>query len=299
MRIYHGDKFADAYEAILTDVMLNPEYETAPRRQKIKEITNACLTFNPTFPLYENGIRGSKFKYIAAELVWYFNGDNDIEFISKFANFWKYLDNGDGKANSAYGNLLFVERTPSGFSQWRWALESLINDKDTRQAILHFNLPKHQYSGNLDFVCTLNGVFQIRDNHLNFTINMRSNDLILGLPTDVAFFCLLQQQMLSHLKEVYPDLKMGTYTHFINSAHVYEKHFDLVTNMLNAKYTNEPYNPAFIPLSFPPLGENLIRKNGNPTPDMKQLHLDIIIGENDHSKIFSDPLYKWISDLTT
>jgi len=39
----------------------------------------------------------------------------------------------------------------------------------------------------------------IRDNKLNFSVSMRSNDAILGTPTDVAFFCLLQQQMLKLL----------------------------------------------------------------------------------------------------
>jgi hypothetical protein len=35
---------------------------------------------------------------------------------------------------------------------------------------------------------------------------MRSNDAILGTPTDVSFFTVLQQQALLHLQGMYPDL---------------------------------------------------------------------------------------------
>ena len=201
MRTYRGDTFADVYEKALRDTLENPDYTSKPRGMQIKEISNAALVIDdPYFPLYENEKRSSQFKYIAGETIWYFTGRKDIDFISRYSKFWSQLDNGDGTVNSAYGNLIFNEPLSDGRNQYQWALDSLIEDKDSRQAIIHFNKPSHQWKGNKDFVCTLNGVFQIRDNRLNFTVDMRSNDLILGTATDVAFFCLLQQQMLRHLQ---------------------------------------------------------------------------------------------------
>ena len=201
MRTYRGDTFADVYEKALRDTLENPDYTSKPRGMEIKEICNAALVIDdPYFPLYENEKRSSQFKYIAGETIWYFTGRKDIDFISKYSKFWSQLDNGDGTVNSAYGNLIFNEPLSDGRNQYQWALDSLIEDKDSRQSIIHFNKPSHQWKGNKDFVCTLNGIFQIRDNRLNFTVDMRSNDLILGTATDVAFFCLLQQQMLKHLK---------------------------------------------------------------------------------------------------
>lgn len=285
MRIYKGETFADVYRIALADVLQNPEYVTSPRGMKINEVTNAALVIeDPTYPLYENDRRSSQFKYIGAELVWYFTGRKDTSFISKFAKFWDQIDNGNGTVNSAYGNLIFTEKNQHSINQYQWALQSLAEDKDSRQAILHFNMPSHQWKGNKDFVCTLTGVFQIRNNHLNFTIDMRSNDLILGTPTDIAFFCLLQQQMHEHLKKYYPDLELGTYTHIVHSLHIYERHFNLINEMLQY---------SFRPMSFPKIREFLIDPNGNPLDIINQISTEI---ESGIIEIKDDPLHQWITD---
>ena len=222
MRVFKGETFAEAYNYALSSIIHNPTYISSPRGMKIFEMSDAAIVVeDPTYCLYENDRRSSQFKYIAAELVWYFTGRNDADFITPYAKFWDQIKNKDGTVNSAYGNLIFTEELEDGRNQYRWALDSLIQDKDSRQAIIHFNKPSHQWNGNKDFVCTLNGIFQIRDNKLNFTIDMRSNDLILGTPTDVAFFCLLQIQMLEHLRNHYPELELGTYTHIAHSLHLY------------------------------------------------------------------------------
>jgi thymidylate synthase len=283
MRIYEDETFADVYQTALNDVFYNPEYTTAPQSLKIKEVTNAALVIqDPRYSLYENKRRSSQFKYIAGELVWYFTGRNDTKFISSFAKFWNSIDNGDGTVNSAYGNLIFKERNEYNYTQYLWALESLANDRDSRQAILHFNKPSHQWKNNKDFVCTLTGIFQIRDNRLNFTVDMRSNDLILGTPTDVAFFCLLQEQMYNHLKSYYPRLEMGTYTHIVHSLHIYERHFNLVEDMLKHKFKQ---------MSFPEMKESFINPLGKPLEKLKLIESAIM---NNSNLVDDDPLHNWI-----
>ena len=293
MRTYSGETFADAYELALNDILYNPQYQSAPRGMKIFEVSDAALVIeDPTFCLYENSRRSSQFKYIAAELVWYFTGRKDANFITPYAKFWDHIANADGTVNSAYGNLIFNEYV-HGLNQYQWALESLIQDKDSRQAIMHFNKPSHQWQGNKDFVCTLNGIFQIRDNKLNFTIDMRSNDLILGTPTDVAFFCLLQIQMLEHLRKHYPELELGTYTHIAHSLHLYERHFDLVGEMLEK---------SFNPQSFPEMREFLIDPDGKALDGIVQLEEemiqsnDVLLPERDGVESHDDLLHQWISD---
>ena len=283
MVIYQAETFAGVYEELLHDLIENPEYVTQPRDMKINEICDVALVVeNPISCLYLNPFRSSQLKYIAAEFLWYFMGRNDVNFISKYAKFWESIENGDGTVNSSYGHLLFNNKNEHGFTQYLWALESLAQDKDSRQAVIHFNLPTHQRPGNKDFVCTMYGIFQIRDNKLNFTVSMRSNDVILGLPTDVAFFVILQSQMLAHLrtKAGYPELEMGTYTHIANSSHVYERHFELVKNMITKK---------FEPVKIPEVKLDLINIDGTPTDSFKSLfnNLDTPID-------LEDDLYDWI-----
>jgi thymidylate synthase len=117
---------------------------------------------------------------------------------------------------------------------------------------------------------------------------MRSNDLILGTATDIAFFCLLQQQMLKHLQVWYPNLKMGNYTHIVHSLHIYERHFDLVKRMLDK---------PFMQMSYPPLKENLVTTKGHPTDNMNLLE-DNILDDTPIVEIFNDPLFRWLSSYS-
>ena len=258
MKVIKELTFADAYKKLLEILLDWPEYVTAPRNQKIHEFQNFSLEItNPVSCLFENERRSSQLKYISAELLWYLVGDNKAEFISHFSKFWKTIQNSDGTVNSAYGHLIFKERyNPTQMNQWQWCYESLAKDKETRQAIMHFNKPWHQFSENKDFVCTMYSNFLIRDNKLHMTVHMRSNDAILGLPTDIPFFVILQLNMWNLLRELYPDLEIGTYTHIVNSMHLYERNHELVKEMLEH---------SFKPMDLPKDAEKLISSEGDTT----------------------------------
>lgn len=288
MRYIEGNTFAELYEKIVDNLVDDPEYITSPRGQKIKEITNAVFQLNdPTQNLFKNNARSVPMRYLAGELLWYFSGRNDIEFITRFSNFWKHISD-NGKANSAYGKLLFnTKDTPENMSQWEWAYSSLVKDSDSRQAILHFNRPLHQYNGVKDFVCTLVGVFQIRDNKLNFTIDMRSNDIFFGLTFDLPFFTTLQQQMLRHLTPHYPDLELGTYTQVAHSLHLYERDFEKIENMRNNIYESA---------ALTELDADLVFNDGRPTESLINC---IAAVENNHQFNSESKFIKWLYDNST
>lgn len=239
MREIKGKTFAEAYKNLLNEVYNKFEFETAPRGMNIREIMNCSVTIeNPYSNLFKNEVRDLPLKYLKKELALYLSGRNDVEGFAEASKFWKKIANDDGTINSAYGNLIFkMDDTPNKeFSQFAWALYSLGTDKDTRQAIMHFNRPMHQYKGVKDFPCTLEMVFHIRDNKLNATTVMRSNDVIKGTTFDIPFFMLVQQLMLNALSKIYPDLQMGTYTHIAHSMHLYESDFELVRKMLDKEF---------------------------------------------------------------
>jgi len=285
MVVEYGENFADVYRRSLMYLMSDKNSQTSARGLETKEITNMTMVIeNPLSSLYSNPVRGSQKKYIAAELMWYFLGRDDVNFIQDYAKFWLQIQNEDGSVNSSYGKLLFDKKNRYGKTQYEWALESLKKDMDSRQAVIHFNLPEHQYDGNKDFVCTMYGIFQIRNNKLNLTITMRSNDAIWGTPTDVAFFTVLQQQMLLHLKGTYPDLELGTYTHIVNSFHVYSRHYDIVEKMLAEEFTTD---------EFPVMGKNLIQPSGKPTMDLRMLHNHFKEASN---PVISDGMFLWIQN---
>lgn len=242
---------------MLIDYVLNrPEFISSPRDQKINEILNVSIEIENIIEnqLFENEARDLPKKYLANELILYFLGISSLKAYANISKFWNklYPENYEGVVNSAYGNLLFNDIDNLGYSQWDWAKNSLIKDKDSRQAIMHYNRPIHQYENNGDFVCTLNSQFVIREDKLYMTTNMRSMDLLFGYPFDVVFFTLMQQSMRLELLEYYPNLELGTYSHNVCSLHMYERNFEVFGNMLKHD---------FIGVSLPLLTKSLVKNN--------------------------------------
>ena len=82
--IIYEKSFAAAYKEALKTVYTNPDYVTAPRNMKIKEILNMQITItNPLNNLFKNAERSIPKKYLANELLLYFTGTNES---SKFEN---------------------------------------------------------------------------------------------------------------------------------------------------------------------------------------------------------------------
>jgi len=286
MRYYTSKYIAESFGDVIDDLLYDPDYTASPRGMEVKEIRDCSLEItDPMKNLYVNEHRSSPLKYIAAELLWYFSRTNDPTYIENYASMWKHLHNEDGTVNSAYGYLLFSERNEYGFTQYNWVIESLKKDKDSRQAFMHFNKPHHQFLENKDQVCTLQALFHIRENKLHMTLTMRSNDVIYGFMTDWAFFSVLHYHTFLELKEIYPELEMGSYTHISHSMHLYERHYELVEKMVEGD---------FIPESLPLLSEPVLYKNGEIKDKYAQVFLPIIRGEKpNYSQRTGNPLIDW------
>lgn len=280
------NSFASAYKKALELVYNNPDYKSSPRGFKIKEVMNLKIEItNPYNNLFFNDVKSSARKYIVPELKWYLSGDLSSSYISQYAKLWDHIKDENGNVCSNYGNLIWykninnhkwsnVQSESKKMTQWQWALNSLLNDKDSRQAIIRFNSDNHQLETNKDFVCTMYGIFHIRDNKLNFSISMRSSDAIYGFANDYPFFSIIHQQMLLNLKDKYKDLKMGTFTYFGNSFHIYEKHFELVEKMLMNKFYED---------MLPIVDKKLVDDNSMLTEDSKLF----IMGKRSESKFLN------------
>jgi len=215
-------------------------YESSPRGQAVRELQLQQLEINPLFALPDFKSREFNWKYFAGEMAWYMKGTRGIEYINNFSSFWKGLTDESGSINSNYGNLLFYS------NQLIWAYESLVNDKDSRQAISFVSKPEFQYEGNKDFVCTMYLNFWIRENKLHMKVNMRSNDLFYGYSYDVPFFATVMQTMWHNLKETYPELQLGTYHHCADNIHYYERHFELGDKIIEEYEMQSPPMFAFL-----------------------------------------------------
>lgn len=187
---------------------------------RTKELINPVIILtNPQNNLFYNENR--KFSLIYAIVEAYKLFSDDASFVP-FAYFNKKMEeySDDGKTlNSAYGQYIapYIENV----------CEKLKKSHDSRQAVIriydsHFGLEDETK----DVPCTLDLHFMIRDNKLNLTTYMRSNDLIWGLQYDLFVFTALQQIVANEI-----GIEVGNYIHCPTSLHVYEYHWDLLKSI--------------------------------------------------------------------
>ena len=261
MKIYQT--VSEAYLGTLGEVYFNPDVKSSPRGQPCREkLDHTFRVLRPdASPIITKDPKRNLTieSYTAKEVALYDSCTNTAQDFGEASKFWLSLANPDGTVNSAYGYLIWKNKSAgSDFEQeayitmpatkpgegnvysmrgvrrtpWEWAKQCLLSDKDTRQAILRFSLPEHQWVGNKDQTCTMHGNFLIRNDELHLSIVMRSNDLTLGLVYDLPWFCSLMDKMIEELKSAYPNLKKGHYTHTVHSLHIYERNEEMVKKML-------------------------------------------------------------------
>lgn len=176
-------------------------------------------------------VRNISKSYLCGELLWYMTARNDIGFIQKFSGFWGRISDDGITSNSAYGHILFKRH---GFDQVEKIIELLKVDPNSRRAVLNFNVPNKNVIETKDEICTIALQMYIRKGKLNCTGIMRSNDVWLGTPYDVAFFTELQKYIAHRV-----GVEYGIYTHFVTSIHAYERNFEDVKNVLDCKPTSK------------------------------------------------------------
>ena len=179
---------------------------------EIEDVTNSIVS-----------VRNISLTYLLGEFLWYFNGSQSMEYITKYSSFWKNISDDGVTSNSAYGYILKYKH---GFNQIEKIIELLTKDPNSRRAVMNINVPNERVIETKDEPCTIALQFLVRNNKLYCTAIMRSNDIWFGTPYDWAFFIELQKYIADRL-----NLGYGTYTHFATSFHVYERNMAEITNI--------------------------------------------------------------------
>ena len=213
------------------------------RGTKQREILfhHICIE-DPTALTIEPPLRKFKPVYAIAEWLWYLSKDKNVKNIGKFAETWLNIQDERGEAESNYGEYIFGEQSGLLGTQWRWVTQELLRDRDTRRATISINQPYHKNKNPLDYPCTNNIHFFIRDNQLHLGVNMRSNCAVFGFCNDVWTFCMFQQLMLNELNDCGANLTLGRYYHSAGSFHVYERHWNMQDTILENYRKNNTGN---------------------------------------------------------
>lgn len=204
--------FQRAFDA----VMRNGE-TVESRIGRTKHLTNVTLVLtNPLQGICFDKARNLSLRYMLGEIQWYMSGSNKVADIGKYAKMWYDLTDDGETVNSAYGYRIFHK---FGFDQLQFVIDKLRANPHDRQAVIHIkdasNVPTK------DTPCTCLLQFTVFEGRLDFHTYMRSNDIWLGLPYDMAFFTSLQ-----HIVSQETNIPLGEYYHTVGDLHLYERHWE-------------------------------------------------------------------------
>lgn len=245
---------SEVFVDMLSHCMLSGQ-ELSPRGLLIRELEDFQIRVSPLYPFMTFEQRRYDIGYFKKEMLWKLGADKFDDSIKQHAAMWANVQNPDGSFNSNYGQYWFGEQ--GGFLH---VVRELEKDADSRQAVIPMLNASHMTPETVDKVCTFGVGFRIRKNRLNMSVQMRSSDQIWGLGTDIPTFSFLYRMVHGALKDKYPELCFGDITVTAMSSHIYQRHFDMVTRIIQAGI--DSYDPITMPLCGPAEAEFLLRTKG-------------------------------------
>lgn len=248
-----------AVVALAAEVMERGQ-KVSPRNEETVEVGPIGFSIlNPRKRYISIKARKWSMPLAIGEFCWHLSGSDKVSAISYYAPRWEsFSDDGAVISGSCYGRKIFGSEDGSK-SDWERIIQLLKYDPDTRRAILFFDKGNDRFLPETkDVSCVSSMQFLLRNSSVDAIVQMRSNDLIWGLPYDVFLFSLIQELLALTL-----GLEVGVYYHIANSLHVYKRHYELARSLSNAKVLLEQEMPPMDSLSELPRfleGERAIRE---------------------------------------
>ena len=248
---FHDEK---GYLNLLSEVISNGEYKDT-RNGKVYSTFGKMITFDnidTEFPLLTT--KKMFIKGIIEELLWFLRGSIDVtELQSKGVRIWngnssrEYLDSVGlyhyvegiigpiyGWQWRSFGKEFIKPGLEYGFDQIKYVIEELLKENNSRRAVLSAWNPL-QLSEMALPPCHILYTFYKNKQGLSCLMNMRSSDLFLGLPFNIASTAFLTS-IIAKVLHIYPK----TISIVITDAHVYEEHTSAVLEQLNNDILAKP-----------------------------------------------------------
>jgi len=233
MKIVQND-FNKIYCCLMDKVYNDFDYSILNRKgEKVFELLDYSFTLTKPKKCFAT-CRDMSIDYLKGELEFYTSGSPFLKEISKHSKFWNKVSDDGRTIFSNYGKLLLHDRNHHNYTQFEYAREMLLQNKDSKKAVMTIYNRENAHPSN-DNPCTMFLQFFIRGGKLHLFVKMRSSDIWYGLPYDVPFFCLIQLKMLKELRSNY-DIKLGNYNHQTGSLHMYERNLLLIKEKLSKVY---------------------------------------------------------------
>ncbi len=181
-------------------------------------------------------LRKIPIKMWVAEQVWFASGARKpADFLRNYTKIWDIFTNPGDVVTVAYG---YRWRKHFGRDQLGELIKHLEEEPSSRHGVVITWDPASDGLTGIkkkNVPCPFTFTVNIMNGRLNLHNIVRSNDVVLGLPADVAGFALLQMMLAQRL-----GVKPGVYSHSISNAHIYGNHYGGAKEMIEREVTHEP-----------------------------------------------------------
>lgn len=224
-------QFDKIYASLLSDIMTKGVREvnkrTGHETAALPGLSFSIDIEKEGFPLLS--LRKIPTKLFIAEQIWFVSGARKPEiFLRDYTRIWDDFTNPGDVVTVAYG---YRWRKHFGRDQLGKLVALLSKDPSSRHGVVVTWDPSSDGLGGVsksNVPCPYTFTVNIIGGRLNFMNVVRSNDMILGFPHDVAGFALLQLMLAQKL-----GVKPGVYSHIIANAHIYDIHYDAANKLIS------------------------------------------------------------------
>ena len=229
---YADELFIKNCRNILENGVWDTDYEVRPRWEdgtpahtvKIFGVVDR-YDLQKEFPMMT--LRRTAWKSALDELLWIWQKkSNDIHELG--SHIWDSWADENGTIGKAYGYQLGVKHkyAEGWFDQVDRVLYDLKNNPASRRILTNIFNHHDLYEMGL-YPCAYSMTFNVSGNKLNAILNQRSQDMLTANNWNTCQYAMLTMMMAQ-----VAGLEPGEFVHVIADCHIYDRHVDLVREML-------------------------------------------------------------------
>ena len=237
---------ADIYfRQVMQEIKYNGSYDKNPR-PKYADGTPAYTRFiTQHFEQYDlskgefpiTTLRNTAIKTAITEILWIYQlASNDLKVLNDLnCNWWNEFDIGNSTIGFRYGHT--IQR----YGLMYKLLDGLINNPFGRRHIINLWQEEEFKDGDGLHPCAYETLWSVRkvggEMHLDMTLIQRSSDFLMAKVINSIQYVGLQMMVAGHC-----GYKVGKFAHFIQNAHIYDRHEWALDELLNRKPSD--YQPS-------------------------------------------------------
>lgn len=241
-------RFDEIYQKLIRAILLGGVTELSERtRHETRTVPGLHFSTDleeDGFPLVT--LRRVPIRVFVAEQVWFIRGARKPDdLLRQYTRIWDNFTNPQDVVTVAYG---YRWRRHFGRDQLALALRLLKREPSSRQALVVTWDPAQDGLSlfkKKNVPCPYAFTLNIIGGRLHLHNIVRSNDMILGFPHDVAGFALLQMIIAQRL-----GVRAGIYSHSISNAHIYDVHYFAAEELTRRSSLNQRIDFTLPPRTF-------------------------------------------------